>query len=33
MGDCNARTGTSPEFNIFDINQHTADQLGMMMTS
>ena len=29
MGDCNARTGTSPEFNIFDINQHTADQLGI----
>ena len=29
MGDCNARTGTSPEFNIFDINHHAADQLGI----
>ena len=29
MGDFNARTGTSPEFNVFDINHHTADQLGI----
>lgn len=25
IGDCNARVGTSPEFNIFDINHSTAE--------